>query len=210
MNCKLAEQNLALWVGGDLDEASVRELEEHLALCSACRAVGRRLKSTQRTLVKASHIELTRPKAKATGTTNGGGQVQMLRDHDESVWPNVARGLRALEARKRRQRFNGWVPAAAVIAACLAIILSPRPATQNTMPQSYDGPGFGQSADMGVYNTFSDGSNFGQPDNGRVGFQSVRELMDLPRGNTAGKVNSSIGEFAPGFRNLLDERPVTK
>ncbi|MFN0195783.1 MAG: anti-sigma factor family protein [Planctomycetaceae bacterium] len=143
MNCKQAEQLLALWVGGDLDEASGRELEEHLALCSTCRATGRRLKASQQVLVHAGHAEPLRLAKSETVPASASA---------DSVWPNVARGLRALEARKRKQRFNGWIPAAAVLAAALAILISPYTNTSNTPSSPTIAPspaGWGQSGLQG-------------------------------------------------------------
>ncbi|MEX1231301.1 MAG: zf-HC2 domain-containing protein [Planctomycetaceae bacterium] len=216
MNCKLAEQNLALWVGGDLDETSVRELEEHLALCSECRAAGRRLKSAQRVLVKASHVETVRsvksaPAAKSKSA--GKIQIQSLRaqskeGQDVSIWPNVARSLRALEARKRKQRFNGWIPAAAVIVACLAIILSPRTAVYNP---SRGVPPLDTSAGMGNRSLFDgEGLIIGGDSLHRVGLERFDQFSHDGRPADSGKVNSSMGKFPPGLRHLFDERSPKK
>ncbi|MDA0834949.1 MAG: zf-HC2 domain-containing protein [Planctomycetota bacterium] len=211
MNCKLAEQNLALWVGGDLDEASIRDLEEHLALCSHCRAAGRRLKSAQRVLVKASHVETTRSvKSRSTenSTTTNGGQTQLLRSLDESIWPNVSRGLRALEARKRKQRFNGWIPAAAVIAACLAIILSPRSSEHGPRPSRDSIPG--ATVDGQNWSGFDP---IGLSDESKAMWKVSTGQVQTPRESQparSDRVNGSVGKFGPGLRNLIDERPFKK
>ncbi|MBT4865249.1 MAG: zf-HC2 domain-containing protein [Planctomycetaceae bacterium] len=115
MNCTRARSEIALWVGGDVDEREAVQLQRHLALCPECRAYRCRMK----------------------------GSLQMLQEpasptaynlHD-SVWPNVESRL-SVQSRveaDRVERLNRWLPAAAIAAACLAVIAitsEPQPRNQ--------------------------------------------------------------------------------
>src|SRR5690606_33891725 len=50
-----------------------------------------------------------------------------------SVWPRVLTRLPAEDENRRRREFNGWMPAAAMVAACLTLIaFSSQPAPRQT------------------------------------------------------------------------------
>ena len=103
MNCKQAKAEIALWVGNDLDESTERSLKRHLSQCLSCRKHWRRMKATLRMLQEADEV----PSATEVG----------------SLWPRLSAALSAADDQNaRRSRFNGWVPALAVAAACLAMI----------------------------------------------------------------------------------------
>lgn len=128
MNCRQAKSELALWVGGDLTESSALELERHVAVCPSCRTV--------REGLSASHTALQTVAAR----TAGPAQEECTRREanrprptsDSSIWPAVSARISRSE-QSRSQRFNGWVPAMAVSAACVAILfVAVQNATQST------------------------------------------------------------------------------
>lgn len=129
MNCRQAKSELALWVGGDLNETSMLELERHVAVCPSCRAL--------REGLSASHTAL---QAVAAAPTVGAARDESTRREanrprpasDSSIWPAVSARI-ARSEQSRSQRFNGWVPAMAVSAACVAILfVAVQNATQST------------------------------------------------------------------------------
>lgn len=109
MNCEQSRQLLPLWVGHDLSDATeTADLRIHVAVCPSCRAQYRCLQQNLDTLqtISTSAMEFetrahTRP----------------------SLWPRVAAALP--EWRRTRDRFNGWIPAAAIaLAATLMVAVS--------------------------------------------------------------------------------------
>lgn len=102
MNCKQAKHSVALRAGEEMqDDAPLRE---HLAVCSDCCDYRHRLHHSLHALRSCSSV----PAAEEQHTT--------------SLWPELSARLR----RARLQtlpaaRFNGWLPAAATVAACLLI-----------------------------------------------------------------------------------------
>lgn len=98
MNCKRAKLSIALAVGNDLDDAADGELQQHLAGCTSCRMHQRELENS-------------------LGALQTGPEEDVFAAQD-SVWPAVLGRLPST----REQRFNGWIPAAALAAACLMMI----------------------------------------------------------------------------------------
>ena len=98
MNCKRAKLSIALAVGNDLDDAAAGELQQHLAGCTSCRMHRRELESSLGALQTPPDSELFAAQ--------------------DSVWPTVLGRLPS----RREQRFNGWIPAAALAAAALMMI----------------------------------------------------------------------------------------
>ena len=115
MNCRRAKQNIPLFAGNDLDGASARELRRHLKDCLACADHWRRM--------KASVAALQTP-------------CRNSRPIGDSVWPGLA--VRLPEQRETRpaERFNGWAPALAVVAACAVMLFFSQssPPTAGTDP----------------------------------------------------------------------------
>lgn len=109
MNCKRARLEIALWVGNDLDEASVESLQRHIAECSPCRNHWEKLRSC--------HQRLKSPSLLSDESLSRGAVKSM---HD-SVWPDLLVRLPARNAETQPVEFNGWFPAMAVIAASIAI-----------------------------------------------------------------------------------------
>jgi|GEM_PF-2252846 hypothetical protein len=115
MNCTRARSEIALWVGGDVDERETVQLQRHIALCPECRAYRCRMMGSLQVLQE--------PASPAAYNL-----------HD-SVWPNVEARLsvRSRDEADRVERLNRWLPAAAIAAACLAVIAitsEPQPRNQ--------------------------------------------------------------------------------
>ncbi len=103
MNCKRANAEIALWVGNDLDESAERSLRRHLAKCPGCRKHWRKMKASLRMLQE--------------------NDEDLSETRDISLWPRLSVALATAEEQNAHgSRFNGWVPALAVAAACLAMI----------------------------------------------------------------------------------------
>ncbi|MCH8828555.1 MAG: zf-HC2 domain-containing protein [Planctomycetes bacterium] len=101
MNCKRARLEVALWVGNDLDGKAEQVLKEHLAECGRCRIHWKRMKESLR--------HLHDPEDSAAYRI------------DSSIWPDLLSQLPTRGDGPRPVEFNGWLPATAVVAACLAI-----------------------------------------------------------------------------------------
>ena len=98
MNCRQANRLLPLWIGRDLADASESEaLRGHLAECPDC---ANRRSKLQESLDALQSV--------ATGMV--GGEMHVARR--PSIWPRLATMLG--EVPRRRDQFNGWIPAAAM------------------------------------------------------------------------------------------------
>jgi hypothetical protein len=108
MNCQQANRLLPLWVGHDLADASEAEaLQAHLAECADCALQQRRLQASLEVLQSVSTVSLE--------TASGGASP--------SLWPRLAMLLKDIP--RRRDHFNGWIPAAAMaLAATLMVAVS--------------------------------------------------------------------------------------
>lgn len=102
MHCKRAKLEIALWVGDDLDGNASDELKHHLSECAPCRQHRDRLKSSLKPL-------------------HDSDAASMFSIND-SLWPNLLTQLPKRPADSEPSEFNGWLPALAVCAACLAIM----------------------------------------------------------------------------------------
>jgi len=111
MNCRRARPNIALSIGNDLDEQSERNVRRHLAVCPQCREYARSLRDSLKVLERSE-------------------KTPAERMHD-SVWPDLSNRLRPADSGRRPERFNGWMPALAVVAACVTLVLI----SNNTTPQ---------------------------------------------------------------------------
>lgn len=110
MNCKRAQSDIALWAGNDLDESDLSELRIHLQVCPGCRVYLEDMRALLRLMEECPLRD------EADGTSQRG----------ESLWPMLASRLVSIPA-PRTDRFNGWVPAVAVAAVCLAMVLVASP-----------------------------------------------------------------------------------
>ena len=115
MNCRRAKQNIALFAGNDLDGLSARELRRHIKECPACADHWRKMKSSVAVLQTPS------------------GESRPIGD---SVWPGLA--VRLPEQRETRpaDRFNGWAPALAVVAACVLMLFFSQSSAPTARPES--------------------------------------------------------------------------
>lgn len=109
MNCEHARRLLPLWIGRDLSDASDAEsLQVHLATCPKCHVRQQRLQQSLDALQSIS-----------TAAT----EVEQQSYPRPSLWPRVVAALP--ECPRGRDRFNGWIPAAAMaLAATLMVAVS--------------------------------------------------------------------------------------
>ena len=104
LNCGHVEAEIALYAGGDLNDAVRQdELESHLAGCPSCRDYQLRMSQCLEVLQTCA--------AESTPVGRSAG-----------VWPRVAAALTAYETQPVLARFNAWVPTTAIAAACAAMI----------------------------------------------------------------------------------------
>lgn len=108
MHCKRAKTEIALWVGNDLDAASIGRLQRHLATCPGCRDHWHGMTSSLRALHDSSDSLLNEPPP---------GERRRC-----SVWSAVSVRLASPGFQGSAGRFNGWVPAIAVAAIFLAMV----------------------------------------------------------------------------------------
>ena len=139
MNCRESRFQLALFVGGDLDESSGVGLQRHLATCPECRDHHERLDSVMQ--------QVERSESEAPALV-----------HRKSVWPQLAAVIKVRE-QDRTRRFNGWVAGFAVAAMALAAVTISQnlPSSQPDLQFSE----FGPVDDFGVQASFP--MNGGRP-----------------------------------------------
>ena len=108
MNCQQALRLLPLWIGHDLADALEAEaLRGHLTECPGCSLRKRRLQASLDALQSISTTSLE--------STSGGARP--------SLWPRLSMILK--DVPRRRDQFNGWIPAAAMaLAATLMVAVS--------------------------------------------------------------------------------------
>jgi predicted anti-sigma-YlaC factor YlaD len=102
MNCKIAQSQLALLVGNDLEPAAVDQVRKHLDQCDCCRRHFDRLTAAQEAL-----------------QTPGEGAWSAT---VESLWPKLSLRLASATAGSKPHRLNGWAASLAVAAACTAMV----------------------------------------------------------------------------------------
>ena len=123
MNCEQASRLLPLWVGHDLPDASESEsLRAHLKHCSSCSTLASRLQEGLEVLQSISSASLPMTGERA------------------SLWPRLSTMLK--DVPRRRDQFNGWIPAAAMaLAASVMIavsIIQVRPELGASLQTSWD------------------------------------------------------------------------
>lgn len=109
MNCKRAKREIALQIGGDLDDAQAQKLRMHLAACPECSDYSKEMQVGYDVLRAPAEDDVAL--------------------HDEkSIWPDVSSVLttRAQRPQSLQQSLHltGWLPATAAVAACLLIVAS--------------------------------------------------------------------------------------
>ncbi len=129
MNCRQAKQNLALWVGDDLEPSAIVALERHISVCPGCREAWVQLRQSQEALATAAKC-LPATSLRAESSLPGVEQPAV-----DSLWPAISRRLPMPASSMQRPRFNGWVPGLAVAVACVAVmIVAVRNVTQSNVP----------------------------------------------------------------------------
>lgn len=104
MNCGQAIRLLPLWIGRDLADASESEaLRAHLAECPNCASRHSEMQKSLEALQSVSTLALS---VEAPGRT--------------SLWPRLVMVLG--EVPRRRDQFNGWIPAAAMALAASVMV----------------------------------------------------------------------------------------
>lgn len=113
-NCRKVRMALALWSGNDLDEAGQTQVRRHVAVCPKCREKWSRLQAGQLAL------EQMRVATQPAGLS-------------ASIWPAVERQITVLEEPVAAS-WRGWLPAGALAAACLTVVMvtsnGPQPSTE--------------------------------------------------------------------------------
>ncbi|MFO1023155.1 MAG: hypothetical protein U0903_21060 [Planctomycetales bacterium] len=109
MNCKQAQRELALWVGGDHDPLLQEMLNDHVRNCPDCRAFAREIQTGAQVLRQAAvRASNDAPVAEAGW----------------SLWPRVQAKLAKSGPRQSpyAPATVGWFPVAGLTAACVALI----------------------------------------------------------------------------------------
>ena len=110
-NCRKTRRLLALAAGNDLEERDLAGAQRHLAVCPQCREVWQGLRQTQQALERVRSSPMAEQGASAADWPA------------PSLWPTVARQVRAIDAQAAQANWRGWLPAGALAAACLAIVM---------------------------------------------------------------------------------------
>ena len=111
MKCREARQEIALLVGNDLQDAAAREvLKQHVSVCPECRQHYRDLKQSLAALEQADKPSTFEVR--------------------ESLWPKVSQRLQVRRQQEAAPRPKRWWPMAAVMAACVVLLVLIQPAPQ--------------------------------------------------------------------------------
>jgi len=128
MNCRRAQTDIALWAGNDLSEIDCQSLQRHLEVCPKCRDYKAHMQAIMQ-VVDECPLRDEADEASKSAVAEG-------------LWPSLASRLVSLPT-PRNDRFNGWIPAIAVAAVCLAMLMvaSPQdafPPTSSAVPNETD------------------------------------------------------------------------
>lgn len=126
IKCRKTRRLLALWAGSDLEQRECQVVERHLAVCPGCRQVWDDLQRSQQVLEKARPLLLdAQERPLAAWPVDAFAAA--------SLWPAVERHIRLIDAttnasvnisnRVALANWRDWLPAGAVVAACLGIIV---------------------------------------------------------------------------------------
>src|SRR5215471_3312020 len=109
-SCRKTRRLLALSAGNDLDERDQALAQRHLAVCPKCREAWQGLQRSQDVLERVCAAPAV-DQGKSPGWSQG------------SLWPTVARHLRSIDTQAAAPDWRGWLPAGALAAACLAVVI---------------------------------------------------------------------------------------
>ncbi len=129
LNCRNTRRLLALSAGNDVEERDLAGVQRHLAVCPSCREVWQGLRQSQRALEQVVAAPVADPGSPTSPSTSG------------SVWPAVSRHLRTIDAQVAAPDWRGWLPSAALAAACLAVIMV-------ALPEPVSGPSTARRRDL--------------------------------------------------------------
>ncbi len=163
MNCRQASRLLPLWVGHDLaDSLEAEALQVHLSKCPDCSMQRRQLQSSldalQSISTTSSAIEASAP----------------------SLWPRLAMVLTDIP--RRRDQFNGWIPAAAMAMAAAVMVAVSVVQVQRDMGTSNQAAVSQDPPNHGRRNLFETDPRF-VPGNGRKQDLQIRGLVANPSPN---------------------------
>jgi hypothetical protein len=99
-----AKRQIALLAGEDLEDGQVEEARRSIELCPECRGHWVRVRGC---------IDVLDRVGKSAEPVPG-----------SSLWPAIESRLRPTVVVRRPERFNGWVPALSMAAACAALLLA--------------------------------------------------------------------------------------
>jgi hypothetical protein len=111
LNCRKTRRLLALSAGNDLEERDQAGAHRHLAVCPHCREVWQGLRRSQQAIEQVRAA----PAVEHDATTSVWSST--------SLWPAVARHIRKIDVQAAALDWRGWLPAGALAAACLAIVI---------------------------------------------------------------------------------------
>ncbi|MCA8992637.1 MAG: zf-HC2 domain-containing protein [Planctomycetaceae bacterium] len=118
MNCREAQNEIALLVGDDLDDVTTRKtLKKHVAQCPSCHAHYRSVRQAVAVLTSSDRAETFESR--------------------DSLWPNVQKRLKERRPRTKGPGFRKWWPLGAFMAACVVVVFLIQPpldTTVNTEP----------------------------------------------------------------------------
>jgi hypothetical protein len=162
LSCREARAWVALAAGHDLPDADEQQrLAMHLRECAACRRFQLEMAASQRVLATVAAAGIGPDSSAATKTS---------RKSASPVWDRVGPRLARLPRRNSglfggasssvvdRPRFNGWLPATVVAAACLMIVVAAANPYLSGRGVRLDQ--FGASANLHERNLFETDENF--------------------------------------------------
>ena len=98
------KSRIALLASDDLEEEEVGEVRQLIATCPQCRR----------------HWVRVRGCLDILGRSGDADQVM----DEPDLWPEIGSQVRSMHQRVDRDKFNGWVPALSMAAACIAMLVA--------------------------------------------------------------------------------------
>jgi len=102
MNCRQAKSTIKLWDSGTLDAQAERKLRRHVAVCPNCRQHWQKWQASLAALREGGH--------------------EPINTFPANLWASLSIVLARRQRFERLNRFNGWVPTAAVIVGCFVLV----------------------------------------------------------------------------------------